>query len=49
MDGTNLHINNKPYNSACGIVMFILTVNNRDLPVTIETATFQIYKGSGNK
>ena len=44
MDGTNLHINNKPFNSARGIAMLFLTVNNRDLLLTKETSTHLDFK-----
>ena len=44
MDGTNLHVNSKPFNSARGIAMLFLTVNNRDLLLTKETSTYPDFK-----
>ena len=49
MDGTNSHINNKPFNSSRGIAMLFLTINNSDLLLTIETSTYPDFKGKVNK
>ena len=49
MDGTNSHINNKLFNSARGIAMLFLTVNNRDLLLTKETSTYPDFKEKLNK
>ena len=36
-DGTNSHINSKPFNSGRGIVILFVTVNNCDFAAIIET------------
>ena len=41
VDGTNSHINNKPFNFARGIAILFLTGNNHDLLIKIEHLFFQ--------